>query len=78
MNSDGVFDGFMPAISDVTISKSTASITSERGSYKRTLHNNKSSRQRIRFQYSTRRSAETLFFDTKNFDVEHIYGSKTI
>lgn len=28
MNGDGVFDGFMPAITDVTISKPTTSITS--------------------------------------------------
>jgi hypothetical protein len=28
MSDDGVFDGFMPAISDITISKPTASITS--------------------------------------------------
>ena len=28
MSDGGVFDGFMPAISDVTISKPTASITS--------------------------------------------------
>lgn len=28
MNEDGVFDGFMPAITDITISKPTPSITS--------------------------------------------------
>jgi hypothetical protein len=28
MNSDGVFDGFMPTITDVTISDQTPSITS--------------------------------------------------
>jgi hypothetical protein len=29
MNTDGVFDGFMPTITDVTISKETPSITSK-------------------------------------------------
>jgi len=28
MSEDGVFDGFMPAITDISISKPTASITS--------------------------------------------------
>ena len=28
MNNDGVFDGFMPAITDISISKPTPSITS--------------------------------------------------
>jgi len=29
MSQDGVFDGFMPAITDISISKPTPSITSE-------------------------------------------------
>lgn len=28
MNNDGIFDGFMPAISDISVSKPTTSITS--------------------------------------------------